>query len=343
MRTHADFRPSRVAHAPAARRGRRLLLLLAAAVGMAAFSPLQNAAAADPQTPSLQDLIDVQQRVQAVLDASDRTLVAIECGSGTASGVIVSADGLVLTAAHVTSGSGKKYKITLHDGRSVEGTSLGLDTTTDAAMLQLPAPAKTWPHAPISRETHVLTPGAWCFAIGHPGGFDKARGRVLRIGRLVKISSNMMQSDCVLMAGDSGGPLFNLDGEVIGIHSQIWQGRDQNLHVSMAPFLRNWDAMKRGDTIRMWNQGSGGWIGLSTHATPAGLAIRAIAPDSPAAGAGLAPGDVILSVNNQPTAAPVDFSDIIRRRPAGEVVTLRILNQGRERLLPIKLQPRPED
>jgi len=310
------------------------------------FSPALNAAADTDKPATLRDLQQVQKKVQAVLSMAEKALVAIESGSGAASGVIVHPDGLVLTAAHVTMEVGHKYKVILHDGRTVEGTALGLDNSTDAAMLQLPAPATAWPYVSINRETHQLKPGLWCFALGHPGGYDKDRGRVLRVGRLIKIASNMLQSDCVLMAGDSGGPLFNLNGEVIGIHSQIWQGRDQNLHVGMAPFLRSWDAMKRNEVIHTWAQGSGGWIGLSTAADDNdGLSIRAVAKESPAERAALKAGDRILKVNNVSVSAPVDFSEIIRRRPAGEIVTLEVVPAGAEqsRRLDVKLSPRPAD
>ena len=233
----------------------RQLLLLACVVAVAPLRARES---------TLEDLLSVQRQVQSVLDQARKAVVALESGGGTASGVIVSPQGLVLTAAHVTNIPGKKFKVTLQSGKTVEAESLGLDTATDAAMLQLPAPAKAWPFTTINREMRALKLGDWCFALGHPGGWDAARGSVLRVGKLVKISPNMLQSDCVLMGGDSGGALFNLAGEVIGINSQIWRGRDQNLHVSMAPFLRSWEAMKKREVVSEWNQGSGAWIGLST-------------------------------------------------------------------------------
>lgn len=285
----------------------------------------------------------MQQQVQAVLEPARKTVVALECGGGTASGVIVSPQGLVLTAAHVTGAPGKKVKVTLHNGKSVEAESLGLDLATDAAMLQLPAPAKAWPFSNISREPRALKLGDWCFALGHPGGWDAARGAVLRVGKLVKISPNMLQSDCVLMGGDSGGALFNLSGEVIGVHSQIWRGRDQNLHVGMAAFLRSWDAMKRREIVRQWAQGSGAWIGLSTQGTDDGLRVQAVAPDSPAMKAGLREGDVILSLNNKKLSAPVEFSEAVHARAAGEIVTLKVRSELGERVVEVKLVPKPKE
>jgi serine protease Do len=160
---------------------------------------------------------------------------------------------------------------------------------------------------------------------------------------VVKISANTLQSDCVLMGGDSGGGLFNLNGEVIGIHSRIWTGRDQNLHVSLAPFLRSWDAMKKGESITLWEQGNGGWIGIYTEGTDAGLTVRQVAPDSPAAKAGLKEGDLILQVNNKKMAVRTEFRDAIRARRAGELVTLKVKSGTVERLIEVKLGRQPQE
>ena len=300
-------------------------------------------AALPAKDATVDDLLAVQMRVQGALESARKALVVLECDGGTASGIIVNAAGLVLTAAHVTTGPGKKIKVILHDGKSVEANSLGLDETTDAAMLQLPKPVRAWPFAPISREMRTLKIGDWCFALGHPGGWDAARGAVLRVGKLVKISPNMLQSDCVLMGGDSGGALFNLAGEVIGINSQIWKGRDQNLHVSMAPFLRSWEQMKHGDVINVWQVGNGAWIGLSTEASAGGLRVQAVAPESPALKAGIKQGEIIVSLDNRPLAAPTEFSDAIRGRTANEIVTLKLRGEAGERIVEVKLGTRPKE
>jgi serine protease Do len=302
-------------------------------------------ALASPALPlrglTLDDLQLVQASVQQHYERVRQAIVAIECNGGTASGVIVSPQGLVLTAAHVVEEAKRKTKVTLHDGKTFEGTSLGVDISTDAAMLQLPAPARAWPYIPISREVRELAIGQWCFAMGHPGGWDAARGPVLRTGKILKLAPNMVQSDCVLMGGDSGGVLCNLAGEVIGINSQIWRGRDQNLHVSMAPFLRSWDALKRGETITKWAQGNGGWIGISTQTAKGGIRIQAVASDSPAQKAGLKEGDVILRANNKPMNASSDFSDLIGARRAGEVLTLKVQTATGEKIVEVKLAQRP--
>ncbi len=194
-------------------------------------------------------------------------------------------------------------------------------------------------------EGHELTAVSLGAVLPHPPerrGEDR-QTTLLRIGKLVKISANTLQTDCVLMGGDSGGGLFNLNGEVIGIHSRIWRGRDQNLHVSMAPFLRSWDVLKKGETITLWEQGNGGWMGLYTEGTDAGLTVRGISPDSPAAKAGLKEGDLILSVNNKKLGARSEFRDAIRARRTGELVTLKVKTGTVERLVEVKLGKQPQE
>ena len=296
-----------------------------------------------PAATSLDELLGVQKKVQSALTDARRAVVAIECHGGTASGVIVTPGGLVLTAAHVTGGAGKLVKITLYDGRTVEGKSLGLDTATDAAMVQMPTPARAWPWMPVSRDVRALQIGDWCFDVAHPGGFDKSRGSVVRVGKILKIASNMVQTDCVLMGGDSGGPLFNLAGEVIGVNSQIWRGRDQNQHVSMNPFLRSWDALRKGSEIHVWELGAGGWAGISTEVKGVQLCIAAMAPGSPAQKAGLKEGEAILTLDNKAMATPADFSSALRTHAAGELITLKVRGGEGERIVEVKLGRKPSE
>ena len=286
----------------------------------------------------------MQAQVQACLPMASRALVSVESGDGAASGVIVSPDGLVMTAEHVTSEPGRKLLLRLADGKKVTAKALGVDRTTDAALMRIEGDKKNWPYVEPCRDLREARPGAWCFALGHPGGYDAKRGPVLRVGKVLKQTANGLQTDCVLMGGDSGGPLFNLKGEVIGIHSQIWQGRDQNVHVSVAPFLRAWDALAKSSVVRSWASGVGGWAGLMTRATVRGeLEVQAIATDSPAEKAGIQKGEVILSVDNEKVTGQPEFAELIRSRPAGAVLSLFVRSTLGERRVTLKLAGQPED
>ncbi len=289
-------------------------------------------------------LLRVQEQVQKVLPQVRQALVAIENGNDTASGVIISPDGLLLTAAHVPGGPGKEMRVILEDGSATTAKSLGLDKTTDAAVARLAPRAKPWPYANLSRAVAKAQPGEWCFALGHPGGFDKARGAVLRVGKIIKQTANSLHTDCVLMGGDSGGPLFNISGEVIGIHSQIWEGRDQNVHVSMAPFLRSWDAMQKSQVIKVWGVGAGGYLGVATVMNDSvEVEVAEVIDHSPAQKSGVRRGDVILSVNGDEMTDQQQFSAVVRSHAAGDTLRLRLRAHRAEREVSVKLAQKPQE
>ena len=344
------------------------------ALALAGFNegtrPAMAASEADrkPVSPAIsaKDLMQVQHEVQAAFEKVRAAVVAVRLKDddnkgvvGAASGVIVSGDGLILTAAHVTSEPGRALDVILADGRRLPAVSLGLDRATDAAMIQLkpnggknpPSRPGTavWAHVDLNRDTSTASPGTWCFAVGHPGGYDAQRGPVLRVGRIIKQSANALQTDCVLMGGDSGGPLFDLDGGLIGIHSQIWEGRDQNMHISMAPFLRSWSEMEQSKVIREWKSGTaaenGGWLGVATRLSDDNqeLQVADVLPDSPAARVGLRAGDVIVSVDGTPMRDQPQFSNAISSKSAGEIVFLNVRNGGGERSIRVTLGKRPKE
>lgn len=292
----------------------------------------------------LESLLGIQAEVQRRLPQVRPALVAIQSGGGTASGVIISPTGLILTAAHVVDKPGRDIRVVLDDGSITTAKSLGLDESTDAALAQLKDRGKPWPSVSLSREIAQAQPGEWCFALGHPGGFDRARGAVLRVGKIVKQTANSLHTDCVLMGGDSGGPLFNLAGEVIGIHSQIWENRDQNVHVSMAPFLRSWEAMQASQVVKTWGTGAGGYLGVATRMSDeVELEVADVIDGSPAQKAGVRIGDVILSVNSDAMTDQQQFTATIKTKAAGEMVTLKLRTDGKERQVPVKLAQRPAE
>jgi len=320
------------------------LHLIIPALVVWAASTLAEPVAPTPAKMALADLLKVQATVQMTLGKVRPAVVAIQTGDGTASGVIIAEDGLILTAAHVAEKPGRELRVVLEDGKMAKAITLGLDRTTDAALMQLKDTERKWPFVIVSREVVKAEPGQWCFALGHPGGFDNARGVVLRVGRIVKQTANSLQTDCVLMGGDSGGPLFNMAGEVIGIHSQIWEGRDENMHVSMAPFLRSWEDMKSSRVIRVWGTGSGGFLGVATGLGETGrLEVLEVIGGSPAQQAGLKTGDVITALNGEVMTDQPQFTNGVRARAAGDVIKLRVLSGSTEREVDVKLGTKPKE
>ncbi len=316
---------------------RHLATLLVALVGIVARAEVA------PKV-DIETLLSIQGNVQKLLPQVRPALVAIQTGGGTASGVIISPTGLILTAAHVVGKPGRDIRVVLEDGSTTTAKSLGLDQATDAALAQLKDRGKPWPSVNLSREVVKAQPGEWCFALGHPGGFDKARGAVLRVGKIIKQTANSLHSDCVLMGGDSGGPLFNLAGEVIGIHSQIWEGRDQNVHVSMAPFLRSWDAMQASQVIKVWGVGAGGYLGVATRMTDeVELEVADVIDGSPAHQAGVRVGDVILELNGDAMTDQQQFTAAIKAKAAGDTVKLKLRSEAKERHVPVTLTQRPKE
>jgi serine protease Do len=194
-----------------------------------------------------------QAKVTDVVAKTRPAVVGILAGMGSGSGVIVSPDGLVITAAHVVDAAAKREEragevsIVLPDGREVKGKVLGRDLGRDAAMVQI-TEGKDWPHVQLA-PAESIKQGEWCIAMGHPGGFDPQRGTPVRFGRLWSANEKAFyRSDCTVSGGDSGGPLFDLDGNVIGIHSSISMNIKENRHVPAAVFRADWERLKKGDT-----------------------------------------------------------------------------------------------
>ncbi len=177
--------------------------------------------------------------------ASEITKVTVNVQQGLAqgSGVIITPDGYVFTAAHVAGKPGKEATITLSDGRKVRARTLGSNRDMDAGLLQIiERTGRPWPHASLGSSAD-LKPGQWVIASGHPGGWIEDRGAVIRVGRVLQKMNSTLVTDCALIGGDSGGPLFDLNGRLIGIHSRIGTETVDNMHVPIDVYRTHWDRM----------------------------------------------------------------------------------------------------
>jgi len=198
---------------------------------------------------NIADLRAIQEQATSIAQKVVPCTVALHVGMAQASGVIVTPDGFVLTAAHVIGRPGRDVTITFPDGKTAQGKTLGLNPQVDGGLVQI-TDKGPWPFAPIAPRDESLKLGDWCLATGHPGGFQAGRTPPVRLGRVIDSERAVLRTDCIITMGDSGGPLFDMQGRVIGIHSRISEETTMNLHVPAATYQEAWEVLKAGEVAR---------------------------------------------------------------------------------------------
>ncbi|MBM1135823.1 trypsin-like peptidase domain-containing protein [Verrucomicrobiaceae bacterium 5K15] len=310
-----------------------------APVAQAKLFPFNEAKA--PATK--EDLMAIQNALMESSNHVRKATVSISLGQGFGSGVIISPDGLILTAAHVSGGVDKELTVIMNDGTKHKAVSMGLNSTTDAAMIRIVDEGK-YPYVEVNKENDYKL-GHWVFALGHSGGFDQERGPVLRLGRIVKDSETTLHTDCKVIGGDSGGPLFDMSGKLIGIHSRVSETLVENMHVPMREYIRHWDSMKSNEFIgdgpfaKRPVKGSG-FIGLGTSDSEEGLLVGKVGKDTPAEEAGVQAGDILLSLNGKELADKAAFKAILKEMAEGDKVELKISRRGEPLTIEFKLGKR---
>ena len=191
----------------------------------------------------LSDLRAIEQAAREVVESVLPCTVSLHVGPAQGSGVIVSEDGYILTAAHVVGRPGSEVKIRLTDGTVLDGITLGMQMDVDAGMVKITDEGK-WPFVELVPVDEGPEAGEWCVATGHPGGFQDDRTPPVRVGRVVDVTKDVIRTDCLIMGGDSGGPLFDMQGRVIGIHSRISQDLTINLHAPALACIAAWNRLQ---------------------------------------------------------------------------------------------------
>jgi len=269
-------------------------------------------------------------KVRTVVEKVMPSVVAITSADGkkpgSGSGVIVQKDGLILTAAHVTAATGEELVIIFPDGKRVKGKSLGANRATDAGMAKITDEGE-WPAAEIG-SSDKMRYGDWCIAMGHPGGFDYSRRPPVRLGRIWRRDQDgAIFSSNPLIGGDSGGPLFDLEGRVIGINSSIHGATDMNRHVAVDTLRDDWDRMLKEKAWGRQGFGAGSdrprmGAKFDPDSQEGVKVTEEVDGDSPAGKAGLKNGDVLVRFDGMDVATWHHLNRLVARKKPHDKVKL---------------------
>jgi serine protease Do len=277
---------------------------------------------------SVPEMKEMEVKVEGLVAKNMPAVVSLlgETIPGAGSGTIISADGLILTAAHVTRGN-ERMAVVFPDGHSVKCKVLGSNYTSDIGLAKIEE-AGTYPcvepgNSDKLAETTIVV------AMGHPGGFDLRRTPPARIGRINLLNpGGFLMSDCTLVGGDSGGPLFDLDGKLVGIHSSISEGLTFNRHAPVNAAKNDWDKLlagKRWGTLPGETRGNrkravlGALLDMTTQG---GAGLKEVPPRTPAAEAGLMAGDLIVKFNGRDVKDAATLKAMLRKSKPGKQVAL---------------------
>ena len=283
---------------------------------------------------SLTDLKAMERHVKALAARVSPAVVEVEVGNGSGSGVVISSDGLVLTAGHVCGAPDRPVRFTFPDGKTARGKTMGRSYESDTGLMRI-TDRGPWPHAAMG-DLKQARVGDWVLALGHPGGFDLRRSLVVRLGRIIRIAEDALQTDCTISPGDSGGPLLDMHGRVIGIHSAISTSVAENFHVAVTEFYDSWDLLVRGAGRDEPPPTPRAYVGASGVNDAAGCRLTEVDENSPASRAGLKAGDVVLKVNGREIKVAATFRRWMDEAKPGETLNLEI-KRGEE-VLSVKVR-----
>jgi serine protease Do len=264
-----------------------------------------------------------------------------EKSESSGSGVIISREGLILTAGHVVEGL-EEVTVVFPGGKQARGKVLGSNRSKDVAMVKLQQ-GEEWPFMELG-DSGAVKVGDFVISLGHAGGYDALRTPPVRFGRVVALNPlGFIGTDCALIGGDSGGPLFDLEGKVIGIHSSIGASLMSNNHTGVQNFKADWARLEKGETwgrltMNPLMNPDRPVIGFNVAgAVPGGVQLAEVHPDSPAEMAGMRRGDVVVSIDGQQVKSLRELQGILSRHEPGNEVELAFTRRGESMSCKLKL------
>lgn len=268
------------------------------------------------------------------------------------SGFLIDASGVVVTNNHVIDNA-DDITVTLHDGREFSATVRGRDRETDLAVLQIDGGGERFPHVDFG-DSDAARVGDWVIAIGNPFGLGgtvtvgivSARNRDINAGQY----DDFIQTDAAINRGNSGGPLFDLNGKVVGVNTAIYSQTGGSVGVGFAVPADLAETvisqlLDYGETRR-------GWLGVSIDdvtpelastlklRTPKGAVVTVVRPNSPASDAGLQPNDVILEFNRREIESVRDLTRAVADTPIGSTVPMTVLRDNRRVTVQVRVDRR---
>ena len=273
--------------------------------------------------------------------------------AGQGSGFIISSDGYILTNAHVVDHA-DEIIVRLNDRSEYQATLVGADERSDIALLKIDASGLK---AVKIGDSDVVGVGDWVIAIGSPFGFEQSasQGIVSALGRSLPDGTYVpfIQTDAAVNPGNSGGPLFDLDGNVIGVNSQIYSRSGGFMGLSFAIPINV--AMHVVEQLKEQGYVNRGWLGVLIQDMnqelaqsfgldkPRGALVAQVIADSPAAAAGIEVGDIILSYNGKPLKRSSDLPPMVGETAVGERVPVAILRDSKEQDLTVQIASLQDD
>lgn len=326
-----------------------LFPLALAAVLVSAAPAAPGSSRVDDEPLTLADVLLLEAQLTGVAERAIDATVGVRMlrdgkPAGDGSGVIVTRDGIVLTAGHCIPEANQPIRIVLRDGTELEAVSLGKTGQSDMGMIRITTEGE-YPFAPIG-DSDSLEVHHPVFAVGNPGGHKKDRPPVLRFGSIVEGKEGWLRSSCKVMPGDSGGALFDMEGRVLGIHSHIGKPVEENYHAPIAKYVAGWARLLKGDSWEPGGPGGGGpkvaprtsWrmldaLGLACEVRDGAVVVTGVTEGMRAEQAGLLAGDHVLTVGGDELTSlrPFDRKLGKLRRDREEKTTIEVL-RGDERL-----------